>query len=197
MTADHTLFGNAKSPFVRKAMAFAHAAGVADRLTVSPPPAGATYAENPLGKIPAMALPSGETIVESELIVAELDALAGGSSLMPADRAGRRRRALASGALDCAVSRLYETRRPADKIWDDWMVKQKAKIDATLDALEGEADALTQTADAETTTVGSLLGYLDFRFPQDEWRATRPKLAAWWADFEKTPCMAATTPSDD
>jgi hypothetical protein len=42
--------------------------------------------------------------------------------------------------------------------------------------------------------VGCSLGYLDFRFPQDQWRNGRPNLGAWYEEFAKRPSMVATMP---
>jgi glutathione S-transferase len=39
-----------------------------------------------------------------------------------------------------------------------------------------------------------MLGYLDFRFPEDGWRRRHPKLAAWFETIEKLPSMQATKP---
>ena len=195
MTQDITLIGNATSPFVRKVLAFAHAAGLASRIAVRVHDMSPTFPENPLGKIPALVLPDGAVIIESELIIAELDALHDGPSLLPASRAAKRRRALASGVLDCAVARIYESRRPEDKRWAVWDDRQKTKIAAALDVLEAEVGGLGDAADGETTTLGVTLGYLDFRFGQDDWRAGRPQLAGWFARFAQTPAMTETSPA--
>lgn len=197
MAKDIVIIGNTTSPFVRKVMSFAIAAGLGGRVALRLHDGAVTFAENPLGKMPTMVLPDGAAVIESEMIIAELDALHGGPSLLPKDRAARRRRAIASGALDCAVARLYEGRRPADRQWPDWAARQKTKMDAALDALEAEAAALSPTAlDAETTTIGVMLGYLDFRFAADEWRGARPGLARWFEAFALTPPMAETRPAD-
>ncbi len=41
---------------------------------------------------------------------------------------------------------------------------------------------------------GCALGYLDFRFAADNWRAGRPGLAAWAEGFAKRPSMMASAP---
>ena len=40
------------------------------------------------------------------------------------------------------------------------------------------------------------LGYVDFRLPELEWRATRPKLSAWFTKFSAYESMKATTPAN-
>jgi glutathione S-transferase len=39
-----------------------------------------------------------------------------------------------------------------------------------------------------------MLGYLDFRFPDDGWRNRHPKLAAWYKEIVQLPSMQATKP---
>ncbi|MBD3609500.1 MAG: hypothetical protein HUJ30_03030 [Gammaproteobacteria bacterium] len=41
---------------------------------------------------------------------------------------------------------------------------------------------------------GVSLGYLDFRFGDDDWRAEHPNLAAWYADFSQRESMTSTVP---
>ena len=44
--------------------------------------------------------------------------------------------------------------------------------------------------------IGCAIGYLDLRFGHIEWRASRPKLAAWSEAFQQRPCMAGSQPDD-
>jgi len=41
-----------------------------------------------------------------------------------------------------------------------------------------------------------LLGYLDFRFGDEDWRPGREALAAWYAELSKRPSFAATVLSE-
>jgi glutathione S-transferase len=41
-------------------------------------------------------------------------------------------------------------------------------------------------------TIGRMLGYLDFRFPDDGWRQRHPDLSAWYEPVERLPSMRAT-----
>jgi glutathione S-transferase len=43
---------------------------------------------------------------------------------------------------------------------------------------------------------GCALGYLDFRFTNLDWRATRPALAAWQTRFKARPSAIATEVRD-
>jgi hypothetical protein len=51
----------------------------------------------------------------------------------------------------------------------------------------------------DTVTIGTLsalaaLGYLDFRFPADDWRSGHPGLAAWFARTSDTDSFRKTVP---
>ena len=45
-------------------------------------------------------------------------------------------------------------------------------------------------------TIGCALGYLDFRFPELDWRTAHPRAAAWFAVFNQMPAMQATLPHE-
>jgi glutathione S-transferase len=52
---------------------------------------------------------------------------------------------------------------------------------------------------AEVPTIGEIsvacaLGYVEFRQPELDWRATRTKLSAWYDKFSAYPSMKATQP---
>jgi glutathione S-transferase len=66
------------------------------------------------------------------------------------------------------------------------------KVRGALDSLEREN--LNGPFDIGTLTIGCALGYLDFRYPTEDWRKTRPKLAAWFAEIARRPSMKATEP---
>ena len=66
------------------------------------------------------------------------------------------------------------------------------KVRGALDALEHER--LAGPFDIGALTIACALGYLDFRFATEDWRKTRPKLAAWFAEIARRPSMQATEP---
>ena len=109
-----------------------------------------------------------------------------------------RRLALGDGMLDAALPWLGERFRPAEKQSQPHMDLWRAKLLACVDALEHEADALTD--DPLTighVAIGVALGYLDFRFDELHWREGRPRLAAWHATFTQRPSVLANPPIDD
>ncbi|MCR4268723.1 glutathione S-transferase [Nitratireductor sp. ZSWI3] len=199
------LFFSPASPYVRKVMVTAHEKGVADRIELlgsaaSPVKRDQTIvAKNPSGKVPTMLLDDGSALFDSRVICAYVDAQAAEPRLMPSD-AGRFRvltlEALADSILDAALLARYETvMRPKELYWADWYRGQMDKIDSGLDALEaGWMDLLTGPVNAGSIAAACALGYLDFRFPDKDWRTARPGLAEWYASFSQRESMRRTMP---
>lgn len=143
---------------------------------------------NPLGKIPCLVMEGGEALFDSRVIVEYIDTLSPVGKLIPT--VGRERaevktwEALADGILDAAIlARLEATwpGRTAEQRSSAWIDRQMGKIDLSLKAVSqglGEkaycAGVYFSLADI---AVGCVLGYLDFRFPQINWRADYPNLA--------------------
>jgi glutathione S-transferase len=190
------------SPYVRKVMIVALEGGLAERIEKVPTAVApvktndALQAENPLVKLPSLTTDAGETLYDSPVICEYLDSLHNSAPIFPAPGPVRwtalRRQALGDGILDAAILIRYETTRPKELQWTDWVDDQMRKVRGALDALEGER--LSDGFDIGTLTIGCALGYLDFRFPTEDWRKTRPKLAAWFAEISRRPSMKATEP---
>jgi glutathione S-transferase len=130
----------------------------------------------------------GEAVFDSRVIVEYLDTLSPVGKLIPAQ--GRERaevktwEALADGVLDAALlARLEATwaGRSAEQRCDAWIARQMAKIDTALQAMsKGLGDKAYCSGIHFTLSdvaVGSALGYLDFRFPEIQWRETHINLA--------------------
>lgn len=190
------------SPFVRKVLVAAHETGLADSIDPqdmsSAEAATGLDAVNPLGKVPAMILDNGSTLMDSPLLCEYLDSLHDGRKLFPASGAARwtslRQQAIGDGVMDAAVARVGESRRPESERSPGAIVKQTGKIALSLDLLEQEVASLKGEPTIGPITVACALGYLDFRAPDEGWRADRPKLAAWYERFAARPSMAATAP---
>ncbi|MBV9521588.1 MAG: glutathione S-transferase [Alphaproteobacteria bacterium] len=191
------------SPYVRKVMIVAIESGLAGRIETVPTtvlpvkPNDSLKPENPLVKIPALTTDDGETLYDSPVICEYLDSLHGGTKFFPPAGAARwtalRRQALGDGVLDAAILCRYETAaRPKALQWADWIEGQMRKVRGALDAIEGER--LDGVFDIGTITIACALGYLDFRFPDENWRKTHPRLAAWFAEVSKRPSMKETVP---
>jgi glutathione S-transferase len=195
------------SPYVRKVMAVAIETGQRDKLELSVrklspiAPDAEVNRDNPLGKVPCLVTDDGLALFDSRVICEYLDGLHGGRKMFPASGPARwtalRRQAEGDGILDAAVLTRYETfLRPEAYRWPEWIEGQKQKFRRALDALEAEAASFGETADIGTLTIGCALGYLDFRYAADQWRANRPKLAGWFEKFARRPSMAETGPKE-
>ena len=89
--------------------------------------------------------------------------------------------------------------RPAELRSESWTANQTRKVKRGLDALEKEAEAETLADPSGPLTIGEIavacaLGYMDFRFPDDDWRHNRPALASWFDDVSQRPSIKATVP---
>lgn len=195
------------SPYARKVVVTAIETGLDDRIekiVTAPGPDEATLAQaNPLGKVPTLVLDDGSTLYDSPVICEYLDSLHSGPPVFPgrgkARWAALRRQALADGILDAAVLRRVEEMRPAEQRSADAVARQWRKVGRGLDVLETEAKAGVLAKPAGKLTIGDItaacaLGYLDLRFPTEDWRPGRPKLAAWFEAMAKRPSIKATQP---
>lgn len=193
------------SPFARKVRLAAAAAGLAERIelvqaSLSPiAEDAAVCAANPLGKVPTLVLDDGTVLYDSRVIVAYFDAVGSARLLPPPPDPAHWRvlriEATADGLLDAALSARYERLlRPEPYRWDEWSAAQSRKIDRALAALEGEGGYVADGPPLAAIAVVSALGYLDFRFPERDWRATCPQLAALFGRYAARPDMAITDP---
>ncbi len=197
------LRSSATSPYVRKVLVTAIELGLADRIeripTVPADPASGLANDNPLGKVPALILEGGEALYDSPVICEYLDSLHDGAKIFPPPGPERwralRQQALGDGILDAAILRMLETvRRPEELRWPGWIEHQAGKVSRALDRFEREAASLDGPLTIGQITAGCACGYLDFRFADDGWRATHPKLAAWYETFAQRPSMQETVP---
>jgi glutathione S-transferase len=199
------LFFNPASPFARKVLVVARERGQFLRLTlalVAPlpiKPVPELAQANPIGKVPTLLLDDGVALYDSRVIAEYLDALAPGTPLFPASGDARwtalRRQALGDGIMDAAVSVRYErVVRPAEKLFPEWVDGQRRKFLQALDVLEAEGRALFGELTIGHVAIGCALGYLDFRFADEDWRKGRPALAEFYSGFGARASMVATAP---
>jgi glutathione S-transferase len=188
----------ATSPFARKVRITTHELGLADRIEaieVNPWTDTRLRALNPLAKVPTLVLDDGSVLYESALICDYCDSLVPGRRLFPADGQERwqalKLHALADGACTL-VGRLYaDERRPETDRSETMMARFRDARDATLSALEAEPPAPGLDS-IGAIAAAALLGYLDFRWPDRDWRRARPRLTTWFAGVADRPSMRAT-----
>ena len=195
---------NPASPYVRKVTVTLIETGLEDRVERIPTnphdPETDIATVNPLGKVPTLITDDGEVLVDSPVICEYLDSLHDGAKLFPAPGAPRWRAlrllALGDGMTDAGVLKLLESRRPEAFQYDTWAQRQGTVIGRAMDALEGELERLDGPLTIGHIAVACSIGWLDFRFPDLDWRPGRPGLAEWFEAFSERPSMTATVPKE-
>ncbi|MEJ6393456.1 glutathione S-transferase family protein [Gymnodinialimonas sp. 2305UL16-5] len=197
------LLGSPASPFVRKTRVLLMEAEITDIpfVEVTASPMGGEdkiNAANPLGKIPALVRDSGPTIYDSNVVCRFLDDRAE-ANLYPHARLWETLtlEATGDGIMEAAVGMIYEKRfRPEEIQFQPWFDAQWVKINRSLDVLERQwMSHLYGPVDMGQISVACAMGYLDFRFPDVDWRSGREAAAAWYAKFAERPSMVETAPA--
>lgn len=147
---------------------------------------------NPVGKVPTLVVDETTSLGESGHICAYLESLKPEPTLFSTDIHILRRDAEAIGLIDALIRIVLEVRRPTDKQYQPWLDRQYRAIDRTLDTLEQDTFGADFTIDQ--ITLIAALGYLDLRFPDYGWRATRPQLSAWAEKISERPSVRETKP---
>lgn len=177
------------SPFARKVRIAAIELGLIDQIEfvpakVTPGEANDAYTRNinPLKKLPALLLDTGDVILDSYVIVEYLDDLAGGGRLVPASGAARWRakadHSLLQGMLDSMLLCRYEKLvRPPPMFWQVWYDDHWNRAWQGMARFDQQAETLSRPFDAVQIGIVCVLGYADFRFPDCGWRKAYPNLA--------------------
>jgi glutathione S-transferase len=142
---------------------------------------------NPLGKVPCLVMEGGEALFDSRVIVEYLDTLSPVGKLIAGS--GRERaaiktwEALADGLLDASILARLEANWPGradNERSQAWIQRQLGKVDDSLLAMSRGLGDNTYCSGIHLSlsdiAVGCALAYLDFRFPQIDWRARHPNL---------------------
>jgi glutathione S-transferase len=161
---------------------------------------------NPLGKVPCLVMEGGEALFDSRVIVEYLDTLSPVGKLIPP--VGRERaevktwEALADGVLDALIlARLEATwaGRSPEQRSQAWIDRQMMKVGDSLQAMSlglGDKPFCTGThLTLADIAVGCTLGYLDFRFPQLDWRSPHPTLECLYDKLMQRPSFVDSQPA--
>ncbi len=202
------LIGSAASPYVRKVRIvlaekkldyqFVQENVWAEDTTIA--------TSNPLGKVPCLVMEGGEAVFDSRVIVEYLDTLSPVGKLLPPS--GRERaevktwEALADGVADAAIlARLEATwagRQDSERC-QAWIDRQLTKVS---DGLRSMAQGLGDKPycsgihlSLSDIAVGCTLGWLEFRFPQIDWRSEHPNLGKLLDKLMQRPSFADTRPA--
>ena len=201
------LIGSLTSPYVRK-VRIVMAEKKLDYELVTEDVWSATTTigqSNPLGKVPCLVMEGAEALFDSRVIVEYLDALSPVGKLIPSvgrERAGVKTwEALADGVLDAAILARLEatwTGRSAEQRSSAWIDRQLSKVHASGQAMStglGEQAFCSGVhLSLSDISVGVALGYLDFRFPEIDWRNPHPNLHKLFDKLMQRPSFADTLP---
>ncbi len=169
-------------------------------------PQTSIHASNPLGKVPCLVMEGGEAVFDSRVIVEYLDTLSPVGKLIPPG--GRERaavkpwEALAAGLPDAALTARMEA------MWTGRADAQRCQawIDRHLDKIQHALKAMSQGLEDKPfcsgihlslsdIAVGCAVGYLDFRFPQIDWRTPYPNLHKLYEKLAQRASFQDTQPS--
>lgn len=199
------LFDSSASPFVRTVNVVLLETGQMDHVEklnekVTPlDKMNAAVAHNPLGKVPTLIREDGPALYDSRVICRYLDTRVDSGLYPKGDRLWETLtlEATGHGMMEAGIAMVYERRtRPENEQSPTWIEAQWVKASRTLDAIEGRwMSHLAGNIDMAQIAVGCALGYYDLRLDDRNWRATRPELAAWFAEFNQRPSMQATIPA--
>ncbi|WP_404536731.1 glutathione S-transferase family protein [Bradyrhizobium ottawaense] len=164
------------SPYCRKVLIAAAELGLNDRIEVRE----GYGKENPLGKVPALVISDERIIVDSRVICAFLQTLNPKRLLVPDDCTGKfdalTIEALADGIMDACLIRMNgggprSREHPL----------QRHKVECALDYFEKIWPRHEAELQIGQIAAIAALSYLDLRFAEENWRSSRPRLAAWYA----------------
>jgi glutathione S-transferase len=195
------LYYQTHSPFARKALVFAHEAGIADRLTVLHQETSPThknpdvFVENPLGKVPVLIRPGLPAIFDSDVICAYFDTLHEGRRLIPVEGEERwqalRVQAAAQGMAEAGIQVRWETvRRPEALRYAPLRDGYIEKLHSSYDWLEKELD-VDAPVHVGHVALATAMSWLEFRQLPD-FRRGRPRLTAWFDGFATRVSMKRT-----
>ncbi|MBI1623055.1 glutathione S-transferase C-terminal domain-containing protein [Comamonas suwonensis] len=161
---------------------------------------------NPLGKVPRLVMEGTEAMFDSRVIVEYLDTLSPVGKLIPGS--GRERaevktwEALADGMLDAAVLMRLEATWPGrteEQRSQAWMDRQMDKVKAALKVMSQGLGEKPFCCGGTHLTLADIsvccaLAWLDFRFPELDWRADHPNLDALLTKLAAKPSFVNTVP---
>jgi glutathione S-transferase len=166
------------SPYVRKVWLAVLELGLEDRVErVATDPLSrddVINSPNPLGKVPCLETDDGTVLYDSPVIIEFLDAEHGGGALIPAAGPQRwtalRRQAMADGMVENTVLCFIETMRKPERQSRGWIAHNRAAVERTLKALEGEADDFGDAATVGHLAIVVALEMVDMHFGDMGWR---------------------------
>jgi glutathione S-transferase len=194
------LYYSPTSPYARKVLAVAHEKGLDKKLEklAAREPGVNLDRMNPLDKIPTLVADDGEVLIESALICQYLDDVGSGRKLYPDSGKARRRmlqlEAIGHGVCDAGVLCRMEARmHKPEQMSPEWIERQEKKLKRGFAAMEQALGELGSEVTPAHITYAVTLYFIE-QHKISPWREAHPKLAKWYDEFSRTPCMATTEP---
>jgi glutathione S-transferase len=197
------LVGSKTSPYVRKIrVILAERALAFEFVEESAWTADTTVPRyNPLNKVPALVLDSGETLYDSAVIAEYLDAISG-ASLLPTGALERARvhrdEALGDGIADAGILAFLERKREASRQDAAWIARQLDKVNAGIVRLSATLGREPFLGGAHPNLAdiacACALFWVELRMPELRWRDSHANLRAWAERMEIRPSFEATRP---
>lgn len=138
---------------------------------------------NPLEKLPVLILDNGKSVYESRFILEYIEAkfhdrpplLPRGHKQVDARLFARQVEVVADGICDALVLLFFEKQRDEAKRSEESMARQRSKVDGGLKALanwisEEREYFVENSFGLADLAAGSLLGYMNVRFPEHPWK---------------------------
>lgn len=198
------LVASLTSPYARKIRVMLAEKKLPFELVVDSPwePTSTIPEINPLGKVPVLVTDEGDVFFDSPVIAGWIENLAAVPRLLPADPVEavrvRQFEALADGITDAAVIIVREGRRPEAQRSEEVVTRQLQAIERGLDRFEQLATGRRwlhgDNMSLGDVATGVMLGFVDLRLPQVDWRNNRPELAALADRLFERPSFADTVP---
>lgn len=198
------LIGSLTSPYARKVRIVLAEKKIDYEFEVDSPWTAETQVPsiNPLGKVPVLILDDSTVLFDSRVIVEYIDSVAPNNKLMPESNRERaevkRWGAVADGICDAAALIFLERKRPLAQQSAEWIVRQQEKIDRGIEYMAaqlGEGNWCMGTHfSLSDVGAGCALGYINFRFPEIDWRGKYPNLARLYDKMMLRPAFAETVP---
>ncbi len=199
------LIASLTSPFARKVRIVAAEKHIEYQLVVDVPWAADTHVPefNPLGKVPVWVLEDGKTLFDSRVIVEYLDSVSPVGHLLPREPrpriAVKRWEALADGVADAAALVFVERKRPVELQSQEWIDRHLGKIGAGLQAMSDDLGTQVwctgEYFNLSDIALGCSLGYLEFRFPEIDWRRSHPNLSEIYDRLMQRQAFKETIPA--
>ena len=201
------LIGSNASPYVRKVRVVMAEKRLDYQFVIEDvwSEATAIAKSNPLGKVPCLVMEGGEAMFDSRVIVEYLDTLSPVGKLIPQQSRERAEvktwEALADGVMDasvlCRLEATWAGRADGERS-QVWMDRQRAKMTSGIAAMaKGLGDKPFCSGihlSLSDIAVGCALGWIEFRFPDIDWRAQYGNLAKLQDKLMQRPSFADTKP---